>query len=162
MPPFSVCASSKAIHVLEEAGILRPLDDRKKNRTVVFHARHCESGGAAQTFTLGPGERGNHQVVGVIDHLPQESFRQGTVQGDRVPVALVHVVARRHGRMRRAQQFGPYGVAFQVERRTRVKPLGQGEELAQHLEHEHLGAEGKARLGPGFRVAMVDEGFVHG
>src|SRR5690348_12183192 len=54
------------------------------------------------------------QVVRVVDHLAKDVVLDRTVEIDGVPVLLVQVIARTHGRIARPPRDGEARIAFQA------------------------------------------------
>lgn len=102
------------------------------------------------------GEGGDDEGVGVGDEVAEKRGRQGAVDEDGVPVALVHVVAGADGFVAVAEGDGAGGVAFEVHSGRIVGGIGEGEDFAADFVDEDLGAEGGGFFGTGEGEAEVD------
>src|ERR1035441_326538 len=91
-----------------------------------------------------------HQHIGQLHHLADQAVRKGSVQDDRVPMLLVHVVSGLDRRKLLAQGQGPEGVAFQVGVPDPFRGPQGGEHLSPGFINRYLGPEGKSLLGARF------------
>jgi len=103
------------------------------------------------------------ELIGVVDEFADEFGRDGAIEDEGVPVALVHVVAGEDGRVFIAEFDGAVGVAFEVEACGEFAGSGEGEHFSADLEDEGIGAEGCGLFGTGHGEGVVDDvGEVHG
>ena len=103
------------------------------------------------------GQRRDDQVIGVAEQVGHHLVRQRAIEGDRVPVPLVQVIARRDGWMGGPQLDRELRVAFDAQLQRLSVQAGQGEHLPADLEHRHLVAERELLLGTRQRQARCLE-----
>ena len=77
----------------------------------------------------------HYQIVGVIDHLSDLSFWNDSIENDRVPVFLIHVIAGTHLLVAIAEFQRQIGIAFQIHGRRHHIECSQCEHFSRDLEH---------------------------
>jgi hypothetical protein len=95
----------------------------------------------AELLAQPPGQRADHEVVGVLDHVAHEPVGDAPVQRDRVPVALVEVVAGADGGIAGAEGDRELRLALEADPQRLPVKRAQREDLAGDLEHRGLGPE---------------------
>ena len=100
------------------------------------------------------GRRAHDQVVGVLDEVADHRLGQPAVELDRVPVALVEVVAGVIAAWPRAARASS-GSHLRLTAAARP-PARDREDLPAHLEHGRLGRERIRLLGAGEAEAQLD------
>src|SRR5688572_9714098 len=68
-----------------------------------------------EPVTLALCETAHDEVIGVVEHVANLIARNRSVEHDRVPVLLVHVVAGAHAVESCAQLFGSLRIALQID-----------------------------------------------
>ena len=79
----------------------------------------------------------------MVDHGKKLTNGNGTIQNDRIPVLLVHMVAGAHGVIPGTKFQGLIGIAFKVERWWLVGKAGEEEHLAVYFDDEGFLVERK-------------------
>src|SRR3954452_13174937 len=94
-------------------------------------------------------EGADDEVVRVLDQVTHELIREAAVDRDRVPVALVQVVAGADRVVAVPQADRHVRLALDAHLQGRAANRAQGEHLAGDLEHRMLGSEWKVLDGSG-------------
>src|SRR4051794_17017145 len=89
------------------------------------------------------------EVVRVLDQVPHEPARQAPIESDRVPVALVQVVARADRRIRRPQLDRKLRLTFDTDRERRLLERTESKHLPRNLEHRSPRTKRKLLNRPG-------------
>ena len=90
----------------------------------------------------------------MLDQFAHQFGRQAAAEGQRVPVAFVHVVTGLDVLVAVAQFQGALGIAFQVHAVRQFIGDGEGEHLATDLVHDRLRPERRGFLDSRQREAM--------
>src|SRR5215218_1016041 len=99
------------------------------------------------------GQRAHNEVVGVLDQVAHELIREAPVEHDRVPVALVEVIAGTDRGIAVPQADRQLRLALGAHLERRPVQRAEGEHLAGDLEHGVLGSEREVLDRPGLLEA---------
>src|SRR3954470_8013708 len=122
------------------------------------------AGRPAETVAHARGQRAHHEVVGVFDQVAHELVGQAAIQRERVPVALVEVIAGPDRAVAGAQLQREVGLTLDADFERRAVQRAEREHLAGDLEHRMLWAERQLLAGyrlleaPGPQLARVHAG----
>src|SRR5688572_8532892 len=128
----------------ERSAIRRRPSRRTSGRRLLNLETSCRRirvGCPAELLAGSSRERADDEVVGVLDQVADELVRQAAVERDRVPVALVQVVAGANRGIAGAQRDGELGLALDAHVERRSAERADGEDLARDLEDRGLGPE---------------------
>ena len=100
-----------------------------------------------ETFPIALGEFRDDEFVRVIAEFAHELWLERAIEHERVPVALVHVIAWNNGVMVCTKLHGPIGIALEI-RLTYLHTIfhletERCEHLALHFVNQYLWTEGR-------------------
>src|SRR3954451_2181624 len=128
--------TSTRIHIMDptEPAQRGALPKPRNSRASVSRA-----GRPAETVAQPRDERAEDEVLGVFDQVAHELVGKAAVQGERVPVALIELIAGPDRRVACAQLQREVGVALDADFERRALQRAKRQDLAGELEHRMFG-----------------------
>src|SRR4029079_11965672 len=116
-----------------------------------------ESFGARELGPPPPAETRDHEVVAVLNQLPDRVVRQRAIEGDGDPMPLVEVVSGSNGFVAGPEALGELRIALDAHLERAGVEQAEREHLARHLEHRGSLAERELFRGSRLRQARSSQ-----